>query len=143
MKHYFAYGSNMWDEQMATRCPDSKKIGVARLVGYRWIITTRGYASVVESQNDEVEGVMFEILDSDEQALDHFEGVADGVYRKAELPLLRGGNQELALVYIDPITDEGSPLKEYVGRINAGLADANLSAAYVDHQVRKFIPPFR
>ena len=37
----FAYGSNMWDAQMAKRCPQSKKIGVARLRGYRWIVSVR------------------------------------------------------------------------------------------------------
>lgn len=49
MKPYFAYGSNLRDAQMAARCPDSRKIGLARLRGYRWIITTRGYANIVES----------------------------------------------------------------------------------------------
>ena len=58
MRYYVAYGSNMWDEQMRMRCPQSKKIGAARLAVYRFIITTRGYANVVASREHEVEGVL-------------------------------------------------------------------------------------
>ena len=140
MKLYFAYGSNMWDAQMAARCPQSRKVGLARLPGYRWIITTRGYANVVESPTEEVEGVLFEISESDERLLDGFEGVASGFYRKGELQVLSGAKKVIALVYLDPVTAEGVPKQEYVHRINSGLADAQLSEAYVTGHVRKFIP---
>ena len=33
-KLYFAYGSNMNDEQMAFRCPDAEAVGTVRLEGY-------------------------------------------------------------------------------------------------------------
>jgi hypothetical protein len=55
MKRYFAYGSNMWDQQMKERCPESHKLGTARLAGYRWIISARGYANVLRSENNHVE----------------------------------------------------------------------------------------
>ncbi|PSN69263.1 hypothetical protein BS50DRAFT_572429 [Corynespora cassiicola Philippines] len=45
---YFGYGSNLWLEQMRTRCPESEYLGVARLDGYKWLINERGYANVVE-----------------------------------------------------------------------------------------------
>ena len=61
MRLYCAYGSNMWSVQMEERCSPSKKVGVARLLDYRWIISARGYANVVKSMNDYVEGVLFEI----------------------------------------------------------------------------------
>ena len=140
MRLYFAYGSNMANAQMAQRCPQSKKIGVARLPGYRWIISGRGYATVVQAPQDEVEGVLFEISPSDEAALDRFEGVAAGSYAKAELRVWLGQQDKVALAYVDPVTDEGAPRKEYVQRINAGLADAGLSPEYVVRAVRKFIP---
>lgn len=140
MKLYFGYGSNMWETQMRKRCPQSKKVGVARLRGYRWIISARGYANVVESQSDEVEGVLFELSPSDEDSLDRYEGVASGSYRKADLPVLHECREVVALVYLDPVTAEGTPKKEYIQRINSGLADAKLSEGYVTHHVRKFIP---
>jgi gamma-glutamylcyclotransferase (GGCT)/AIG2-like uncharacterized protein YtfP len=139
MKPYFAYGSNMADGQMAKRCPDARKLGAARLAGYRWIISTRGYANVVESPGAEVEGVLFEISASDERALDRYEAVASGLYGKAMLPVLFEAREVLALVYVSPETEEGVPKREYIRRINEGLADARLSDAYVSSQVRKFI----
>ncbi|KAL1648495.1 hypothetical protein SLS58_002250 [Diplodia intermedia] len=52
---YFAYGSNLWLDQMHRRCPSSVYLGVGRLhgsnssnTGWRWIINERGYANVVE-----------------------------------------------------------------------------------------------
>lgn len=47
---YFAYGSNLWKDQMASRCPDSPFIGVGRLRGYHWFINARGYANVAETK---------------------------------------------------------------------------------------------
>ncbi len=140
MKPYFAYGSNMADGQMAKRCPDARKLGRARLAGYRWIISTRGYANVVESPGAEVEGVLFEISVSDERALDRYEAVASGLYGKAMLPVRFGDSEITALVYVGPHQDEGVPKREYIGRINEGLADAGLSEGYLRTQVRKFIP---
>jgi len=140
MTLHFAYGSNMWEAQMRQRCPQSEKIGRARLRGYRWIISTAGYANVVESKGHQVEGVLFELSPSDEKSLDRYEGVAAGAYRKNVLPVRQSGRTVKALVYIAPEIQEGVPRKEYIKRINAGLADAKLSRAYIEGQVRKFIP---
>lgn len=140
MKLYFAYGSNMGNAQMADRCPQSRKIGVAHLPGYRWIISERGYANVIRSAGSEVEGVLFEISPSDEKSLDRWEGVASGSYYKATLLVIHDRRERGALVYLDPVMTEGVPKKEYIERIKAGLADAKLSANYVAQQVRRFIP---
>lgn len=140
MRFYFAYGSNMWDAQMERRCPERRQIGVARLCGYRWIISARGYANVVLSEGHDVEGVLFEISATDENLLDGYEGVSLGSYRKADLQVLCGQRLEVALVYLDPVVAEGSPKSEYIQRINFGLADAKLSEGYVARYVRKFIP---
>jgi gamma-glutamylcyclotransferase len=45
---YFGYGSNLWLQQMVHRCPTSHYLGVARLKGYRWTISSRGYANIIE-----------------------------------------------------------------------------------------------
>lgn len=44
---YFAYGSNMSTEQMRERCPTATAVGLAKTVGWRWIINRRGYANIV------------------------------------------------------------------------------------------------
>ena len=45
---YFAYGSNLSTTQMSARCPSSTCLGIGLLRGWKWIITARGYANVVE-----------------------------------------------------------------------------------------------
>lgn len=140
MRLYFAYGSNMWNAQMEQRCPQSKKVGVARLLSYRWSISARGYANVVKSMKDEVEGVLFEIFATDEVSLDSYEGVKSGSYHKVDLPVLYEGEEKVALVYVDPVTAEGCPTQEYIQRVNSGLVDAKLSNAYVTRYVRRYIP---
>ena len=45
---YFAFGSNMWINQMQARCPNSRCLGIARLPGYRWIITEQGGSNIIE-----------------------------------------------------------------------------------------------
>jgi len=92
---YFGYGSNLWHHQMATRCPTSTYIGIARLRPYAWLINDRGYANVVEQDPKEpasttrpkhsqspsskyattVYGLVYTLLPSDESRLDVNEGV--------------------------------------------------------------------
>jgi hypothetical protein len=80
-----------------------------------------------------------EISDKDEEALDRYEGVRSGSYRKVQLTVLHGEQQVDALVYIDPVTTEGRPKREYAGRINEALKDAKLSGDYVTSRIRPFI----
>lgn len=140
MARYFAYGSNMGTAQMHHRCPDGHALGVGRLEGYRWIITTSGYASILPDDSAHVEGIIWEISATDESALDRFEGVHLGHYRKHTLPVMFEGHEIAALVYIDPVTQTGQALPEYVNRINTALNDAPLDPDYVAQQIRPFIP---
>ncbi len=140
MRLYFAYGSNMWVTQMSKRCPQSRKIGKAVLSGYRWIISARGYANVVVSEQDDVYGVIYAITPSDEQLLDKHEGVSSGAYLKCVLEVVQSQMSMECLVYVDPVTREGSPDTEYIVRINKGLADADLPEKYVAKYIRRFIP---
>jgi len=137
---YFAYGSNLWRQQMIRRCPDHHEIGAGLLTGWRWIITTRGYASIVESVSDYVLGTVYELSEADVRNLDSFEGVAQGNYRKEMIPVEVNGRSLNSLVYIDPVTEEGQPKEEYIARINNGIRDAGFPDEYVTCYLRSFIP---
>lgn len=139
MKYYFAYGSNMFSVQMRRRCPECRKIGRAQLRGYRWIITTRGYANIICAEQEVVEGVLYEISTADEAALDEYEGVAAGCYFKKTLAVCHEGKEIEAMVYIDPTVCEGEPREEYVGRMTAALREADLSPGYVARYMGRFI----
>ncbi|KAK4213457.1 hypothetical protein QBC37DRAFT_422925 [Rhypophila decipiens] len=82
---YFAYGSNLWLEQMAKRCPGSSFMGRGTLQGYRWQINQRGVANIVEAPSDSVEGLVFSVTAKDERALDRNEGVAKKFYERQDL----------------------------------------------------------
>jgi gamma-glutamylcyclotransferase len=81
---YFAFGSNLSLSQMARRCPNSKYIGRATLAHYQWMINERGYANVIPSNGDWVEGLVFEIDSEDERRLDKNEGTAKQLYISGE-----------------------------------------------------------
>ena len=85
---YFAYGSNMASSQMADRCPGAVCLGVARLPGYRlafdaWSNRRGGLvADVLPEPGSEVWGVLWRVTDDHAAALDRYEGVARGQYRR-------------------------------------------------------------
>jgi len=161
-KTYFGYGSNLWQNQMARRCPSSPFTGVGRLRGYQWIINSRGYANIVETNSnvDEVWGLIYELPPADEAQLDLNEGVPYayekrmiGVefWEKGTLP--PGGNgttpptrSEDMLVYIDFQRNSGEgnkPREEYVHRMNEGIRDAlkeGVPEGYVNAVLRAYIP---
>ena len=137
---YFAYGSNLWRQQMSNRCPEHREIGAGCLTGWRWIITTRGYASIVMSEDDYVLGTVYELSEADLLNLDQFEGVAEGNYRKEMISVDVCGRERICLVYIDPIIEEGNPKEEYVARINNGIKDVGFPEEYVIWYLRPFVP---
>lgn len=139
-KLYFAYGSNLWLEQMTERCPNHRFIGKGILKGYRWIISKRGVANIIKSETDEVQGIVYEVTKSDEDILDRKEGVKSGSYRKEMLTLEVDGQNHSCLVYVDPIIQQGKAREEYIERINKGISGSKLSPEYIRQYIRVFIP---
>jgi gamma-glutamylcyclotransferase (GGCT)/AIG2-like uncharacterized protein YtfP len=115
---YFAYGSNLNEAQMALRCPDSKTVGIAKLENHRFLINDRGVASIAESQDKVVYGLLWSISESDERQLDRYEGVRKGYYRKSTVSVRPQVNQtEDALVYIASSNEHGKPRPGYMEKI--------------------------
>ena len=140
MTPYFAYGSNLWLEQMRERCPDAVKVGVGELLGYRWIIYSRGYANIVRSPGDRVLGVVYRLSARDEESMYRSEGVAASAYAKEYHEILLQDEMLRCLVYIDSDTLEGSPKLEYIDRINHGFRDAGLPDDYITRYIRPYVP---
>jgi gamma-glutamylcyclotransferase (GGCT)/AIG2-like uncharacterized protein YtfP len=125
---------------MKRRCPNHRIIGKGILRGYRWIISKRGYANIVRSESDEVQGVIYEISETDEACLDGHEGVRNGAYRKEMMAVEAEGQLLDCLVYVDFVEEECTPREEYIDRLNKGFSDSNLPLEYIDCYIRKFIP---
>jgi hypothetical protein len=118
---YFAYGSNMNEVQLKKRCPASHFLCRAALPDHRFVITSRGYASVVPHVGGTAHGVLIALTEPDERALDRYEHVHEGMYRRATAEVVTEfGYAVSALIYIDDIGGEGPPAAGYLERILEG-----------------------
>ena len=82
---YIAYGSNLNMEQMALRCPRATILGTAELKG--WELLFKGskigaYLTIEERDGGLVPVVIWEVTESDEAALDRYEGFPSFYYKK-------------------------------------------------------------
>ena len=132
MPLYFAYGSNMDAAAMARRCPASRPLGLARLARHRFAILQAGYATVERDPRSTVHGVLYDLALADVPALDRYEDVARGLYRKVMQPVLRkGGGPVQALVYIGVGPSGGEPRPGYMEGVIAAAESASLPVAYL------------
>lgn len=138
---YFAYGSNLNPPQMAARCPGHAVVARAVLRDHRLTFPCAsaswagGVASVEPSAGDAVEGVLFELTAENEAALDRYEAVAEGVYRKATVRVVDdAGRTREALTYIANPQPPGhhDPSPRYMKAIIDGARAHGLSVDYVD-----------
>jgi gamma-glutamylcyclotransferase len=121
MTHYFAYGSNMDEGQMRDRCGDDAVLfDIAKLHGYRFIINTRGKATVIPQPSREVYGIVWSITEDCERSLDCYEGVKYKTYKKETLDVeMITVKASSALVYIASDITPGSPAADYMEKIVA------------------------
>ncbi len=132
MPLYFAYGSNMDGAAMQMQCPKSRPLGRARLVGHRFVIMGSGYASVKRDPQKTVHGVLYDLAFADIPALDRYEEINRGLYRKITQPVLREtGCPVRAMVYVGTSAQEGLPQGDYLDRIIAAARAWELPENYI------------
>jgi gamma-glutamylcyclotransferase (GGCT)/AIG2-like uncharacterized protein YtfP len=126
---YAAYGSNMDPARMASRAPHSPRQSTGWLEG--WRLTFGGedlgwegaLATVVEADGNRVFVVLYEMSDADEDALDNWDGVTLGYYRKAKVRVSTLDGDVLAWLYVLNDYEGGLPSARYLG-IMADAAEA-------------------
>ena len=126
---YFAYGSNMDPERMRKRSISFSQRIRAVLKGYRLEFnkvasrnSQEGYANVVKFEKGIVEGVLYEIPDSDLSKLDRFEGYPDHYDRVMIKVELNDGQKLEAIIYIaqpDRIAEGLKPSRDYLDHLLA------------------------
>ena len=130
---YFAYGSNMDLVQMADRCPNSATIGTAELPFHRFMINSYGGATVVPDPASAVHGLLWNITEEDERALDRYEGVRRGIYRRDFVDVvLPDGRKARALIYIGTNTDPGTARNGYMEKVYSAAQGCGLPKFYMD-----------
>lgn len=128
----FAYGSNMCRAPMAARCPGARTLGIGRLSGFRFIIMKNGYASIVRAPGATVYGVVWRLTPRDLAALNVYENIDSGLYRRENLPVAIGERTVSALVYLGREDRIGEPRPGYMNSVINAALDWNLPAAYVE-----------
>ena len=137
MPLYFAYGSNMDEAALRSRCPRARRLCTARLARYRFALMSSGYATVRRDPRAEVHGVLFDLALSDVAPLDRYEEIDGGLYVKEILPVLRdGGRASRALVYVgcdarDCDGVSGCVVPGYMDAVAAAAHAAGLPSAYL------------
>ena len=84
-RYYIAYGSNLHVRQMRTRCPGATILGKANLKDWELLFKgskTGSYLTIEKSEGGTVPAVIWEVTESDEKALDRYEGFPTFYYKK-------------------------------------------------------------
>lgn len=132
MPLYFAYGSNMDEAALRSRCPQARALGAARLARHRFVLMQNGYASVRRDPTSDVHGVLFDLKLSDIRPLDRYEEVDAGLYTKAIQPVLRQtGSAVQALIYIGTDRGEGAAPPAYMEAVVEAARKVGLPPAYL------------
>lgn len=128
---YFAYGSNLCVQQMASRCPDAVDPRPATLSDHDWLINERGVATVEPFTGSQVHGVVWQVTDRDLATLDSAEGVPVR-YRRDRLTVHTSEGPVSAWVYIDHRVEPGAPRPGYLDRILDGAQHHGLPARWLE-----------
>ena len=137
-KKYFAYGSNMDQDQMKSRCPDSKFLTVVYLENYKFVYdgyskTWKGSAANIVPENGSIVwGVLYSISENDEKNLDEKEGYRKNIYNKKEVIVKdKDGNSYKALAYLRPPKQKGKPSDAYEKKIVDAAKKLNFPEQYI------------
>jgi len=123
--------------QMRERCPHSPQAGIGWLEG--WRLTFGGedlgwegaLATVVEDKDSRVFVVLYEVSETDERALDRWDGATLGFYSKVKVRVDVPDGDVLAWLYVLNDYEGGLPSARYLGIV----ADAAESAGAPDDYV--------
>lgn len=127
---YFAYASNLSQQQMSERCPDSQPKFRAVLPNYKLIFAgwsrkwRGGTASIKPFQGEKVVGAIYEISERDLRLLDRHEGYPTVHNRLNVLVITEDGEAIKAVTYIKRTqSEETQPSREYLSVIQQGYRD--------------------
>jgi len=141
MTLYFAYGANMERAAMGKRCPGATALGTALLRDWRYVIAA-GYGSVAAAPGAEVHGVLWRLTPRDLAALNAFESLDSGLYRRMMLTVEFGARRVRALVYVGNRRGRRRPMPGYQERLVAAAQEWQLPRRHIE-ALRRWAPGYR
>jgi len=142
--YYFAYGSNMSEQQMKERCgkENYELTAIGVLKGYRFVYdgnssTRKGaVGNIVKDENSQVWGVIYKINKDALTELDKYEGYKVGSYDRKILKIMGNDkNTYDAYTYYRTGKKIGAPSNEYRQTVKMGAEEHGLPEDYI----KKFI----
>lgn len=130
---YFAYGSNMLEEQITNRTPSAKYIDIAKLIDMKMVCNKfstdgSGKANIVYEVGSVVCGVLFEIPDNDLIKLNNFEKS----YTRIQVRVSNKVDQEIKVeCNISANYTNELPFESYKAKIIKGAIEHNLPHEYI------------
>ena len=120
---YFAYGANIDVPAMRRRCPSAVCLGTALLHDHKPASMPEGWLTVSPDTGWVTPGLLWSLEASDIEALDEYEDVATGLYRKERRTVVRSsdGRPLEAMVYLGISGDRGTLHSEYAHRVGAAV----------------------
>lgn len=134
---YFAYGSNMNGEQMQSRCPGHRVLGIASLPNYvlaftRWSRAwNSGTADILPQRGEQVFGVLYELSTDDLKRMDKLADYPHSYIRQDVLSSYQGGVIPV-LTYVAIRTGVFLPSRAYLEKMIHGSEQHGIEAAYID-----------
>ncbi|MBA2533267.1 MAG: gamma-glutamylcyclotransferase [Nocardioidaceae bacterium] len=137
MPLYAAYGPNLDPARMRLRCPHSPLRGTGWLLG--WRLTFGGeelgwdgaLCTVVEDPLEQVFVALYDITARDSAALDEWEDIDIGVYRKVRVRVQSLDGELTAWLYVLDAYEGGLPSASYIGLISEAALAAGAPDDYV------------
>ena len=131
--YYFAYASNLNQNQMRERCADSQPRFVATLPNYKLVFVgwsrqwRGGTASIRHFRGEKVLGAIYEISEQCLRRLDRHEGYPDNYNHLKVTVFNEDGEPVEAITYIKVgQAEETKPSAEYLSVIQQGYRDWRL-----------------
>lgn len=115
---YFAYGMNTNLTEMTRRCPGARSLGAAQALNHQFEF--KMFATVVPTLGVHTDGVLWDITDACEQALDRLEGYPT-FYNKKQILVKHNGSVIRAMTYLMyPEEQLSYPSDSYVQMLEEG-----------------------
>ena len=135
-KLYLAYGSNLDHTQMMRRCPEAEYVGPTEVKDhellYRGNNRDYGVATIEPKLGENVPACVWKISESDEAALDHYEGFP-WVYAKKNYTVEVNGETMVAMAYIMTAGHKlAKPSPAYYEILRQGYKDCGLDLNYLN-----------
>jgi gamma-glutamylcyclotransferase len=138
---YFAYGSNMLTSRIVSRCPGTKEVGRAWLVGYalrfdKLSSDGSGKCTIraTSDAHDIVHGVLFSVPSSQVSRLDHAEAEGIGYDRMPILVAVSDSETLCVETYIakeTAIVPNAKPYDWYLAMVIKGALSHDLPNSYI------------